>query len=46
MAIVAKLPLAKGPAIVGLALGLGFGSPALAGSVADGSPAPLAPLRC
>jgi hypothetical protein len=40
MAIVAKLPLAKGPAIVGLALGLGFGSPALAGSVADGTPAP------
>ena len=40
MAIVAELPLAKLPAMVGLALGLGFGSPALAGSVADGTPAP------
>jgi hypothetical protein len=35
-----KFPLAKLPAIMTLALGLGLGSPVLAGSVADGTPVP------
>src|SRR5271166_5526750 len=40
MTILAKFPLAKLPAIISLALGLGYGSPVLAGSVADGTPGP------
>lgn len=40
MAYLAQLPWGRLPAMAGLALALGFGFPALAGSAEDGAPAP------